>query len=58
MDHFRSEDHVMVTQVPVAGTRTIYSFLGDWFNWICLALLSVVLIESCFGRPGASQQSA
>jgi len=37
MDHFASEQRVMVAQVPTRGVRTIYSMIGDLFAWLCLA---------------------
>jgi apolipoprotein N-acyltransferase len=37
MDHFQAADHVMISQVPTKGVRTIYSLVGDWFAWLCLA---------------------
>jgi apolipoprotein N-acyltransferase len=36
MDHFQADDHVMISQVPNKGVRTIYSLVGDWFAWLCL----------------------
>ncbi len=44
MDHFRTIDYALVSEVPVKGVRTIYSRLGDWFAWMCLAGLLVVTI--------------
>lgn len=39
MDHYQTADHVMISQVPTRGVRTIYARLGDWFAWACLAAL-------------------
>ncbi len=36
MDHFISEQRVMVAQVPVEGIRTIYARVGDLFAWLCV----------------------
>jgi apolipoprotein N-acyltransferase len=46
MDDYHSTDKVMVTQVPTRGVRTIYSRLGDWFAWVCLASLVLLPIAS------------
>lgn len=52
MDYYQARDEDMVSQVPTKGVRTIYSRLGDWFAWACLAEL-VLLIFSSLGRKHA-----
>lgn len=44
MDHYQTTDLAMVSQVPTRGVRTIYSRLGDWFAWLCLAGLALLTI--------------
>jgi apolipoprotein N-acyltransferase len=46
MDHFQTTDYAMVSQIPSRGVRTIYSLLGDWFAWACLAALAVLTLLS------------
>ena len=46
MDHYRTTDYVMVSQVPTRGVRTVYSRLGDWFAWMCLAGLALLTLQS------------
>ena len=46
MDHYLAADRVLVAQVPIHGTRTIYGLLGDWFAWLCLAGLAGVVITA------------
>lgn len=46
MDHYTAEDRTLVSQVPTAGTRTIYSVIGDLFAWLCLAGLAVLVISA------------
>jgi hypothetical protein len=43
----------MVAYVPTHGVRTIYAMLGDWFAWISIVAL-VVLI----GIAGAATRNA
>jgi apolipoprotein N-acyltransferase len=43
MDHFQSTDYAMVSDVPTKGVRTIYSRLGDWFAWTCVAGLLALM---------------
>jgi apolipoprotein N-acyltransferase len=46
MDHYQTADYAMVSQVPTRGVRTIYSRLGDWFAWLCLAGLGLLMVQS------------
>jgi len=46
MDHFRTADYALVSEVPTRGARTIYSRLGDWFAWVCLAGLILLTIQA------------
>jgi apolipoprotein N-acyltransferase len=43
MDHFTSQQRVMVAQVPIEGVRTIYARIGDLFAWLCMAGLLYVI---------------
>jgi apolipoprotein N-acyltransferase len=43
MDHFQTTDYVMISEVPTKGVRTIYSRFGDWFAWVCIAGLLVLI---------------
>jgi apolipoprotein N-acyltransferase len=36
MDHYRTADYALVSEVPTKGVRTFYSRFGDWFAWVCL----------------------
>jgi len=29
-------DVALTAQVPIRGTRTLYSVAGDWFSWLCV----------------------
>jgi len=46
MDHYQTTDYAMVSHVPATGVRTIYSRLGDWFAWVCLAGLVLLTVRS------------
>jgi apolipoprotein N-acyltransferase len=45
MDHFNNTERVMVAQVPVQSTFTLYPYIGDLFVWLAMAgfVLLVVL---------------
>lgn len=53
MDHYLAADRVLVAQVPIHGTRTIYGLLGDWFAWICLAGMAGAVITAKTARVSA-----
>ena len=43
MDHFTTEEHVMISQVPTKGVTTIYSRVGDIFAWLCIAAFVLMI---------------
>ncbi len=43
-DHFRAAPHALVASVPTGGVSTLYSVWGDWFAWLNVALLPLLLI--------------
>jgi len=51
MDHYQTADYAMVSQVSTRGVRTIYSRLGDWFAWLCLAGLGLLTVQSLREGP-------
>lgn len=46
MDDYHTTDYAMISEVPTKGVRTIYSRLGDWFAWVCLAGLVLLMAQS------------
>ncbi|MBE9509815.1 MAG: carbon-nitrogen hydrolase family protein [Bacteroidetes bacterium] len=36
MNYFTTQNTIMYTDVPTKGIRTIYSFIGDLFAWLCV----------------------
>lgn len=45
-DYFSEKDKVMISNLPVKGTTTIYSRLGDFAAWLSIAGLILVFISS------------
>jgi apolipoprotein N-acyltransferase len=45
MDHYQTADYVLVSEVPTKGVRTVYSRLGDWFAWLCVAAFLVLVLR-------------
>lgn len=44
MDEYQAKDLVLVAQVPTKGVRTIYSRLGNWFAWLSICGLLVLVL--------------
>jgi apolipoprotein N-acyltransferase len=39
-DYFDTSDFAMVSNIPTQGRRTVYTVLGDWFAYLCMAGLA------------------
>jgi apolipoprotein N-acyltransferase len=52
MDDFQTVDYAMISEVPTRGVRTVYSLLGDWFAWSCLAALGALMVLALRKREG------
>ena len=50
MDYYTAKDQHMTAQVPTKGTRTVYSYIGDTFAWLCLVCLLLLSAISLWGR--------
>ncbi len=50
-DYFDSTDRTMVAQVPVGHVSTVFSTVGRWFEWLCLAGLLAVTASAFRPRP-------
>jgi len=44
VDHFTSNEWVMVAQVPTQGVPTLYSVIGDLFGWLAVVGFVVIAI--------------
>ena len=52
-DFFNTDDTILYSDVPTKGHKTVYSILGDYFAWMCIAFLmiiSTILIKQKFGK--------
>lgn len=53
MDHYTTADRVMISEVPTRGVNTVYSWIGDFFSWVCIATL-LGLLRLAWRRPAVS----
>lgn len=35
-DFFKTDEVILYSDVPIKGQKTVYSFLGDYFAWLCI----------------------
>jgi apolipoprotein N-acyltransferase len=43
-DYYAVENRTAVAHLPVAGTRTVYTAVGDVFPWLCIIGLAAMLV--------------
>jgi apolipoprotein N-acyltransferase len=59
MDHFSSSERVMVSQVPILSTFTLYSYIGDLFAWLAIAgFVGITIWVAVRGRRRSHGQAA
>lgn len=51
----RSTLHVLLADVPMRGSRTIYNRVGDVFAWLCLALMLGLAVCAAVVKPSHSE---
>jgi apolipoprotein N-acyltransferase len=60
-DYFITLDRLMLADVPIRGTRTLYRYLGDWFAWTSIALFVLLVVwgsRTAVSRFSVDQVSA
>lgn len=56
MDHFNNTERVMVAQVPILSTFTVYPYIGDLFAWLAMAGLIGLIIWAVVNRRRAKHE--
>jgi apolipoprotein N-acyltransferase len=54
LNYFNTDDHIMISDVPVRGVRTAYSTIGDLFAWLCVAGLVTIVVWSSLRRSAGA----
>jgi len=44
MDHWNTTDRVMIAQVPIQSTLTLYPYIGDLFAWLAIIGFTAIVI--------------
>ena len=50
MDHWNTADRVMVAQVPILSTFTIYPYISDLFAWLAIAGFAAIIIVAVVSK--------
>jgi apolipoprotein N-acyltransferase len=45
-NHLTAGDRTVIAQLPVKGTKTLYTRLGDFFPWTCIGLLGLLTVAA------------
>jgi apolipoprotein N-acyltransferase len=45
-DFYRTSDRVMIADVPIRGTHTLYGRLGDWLAYLCCAMAIAAIVAT------------
>jgi len=56
MKHTSSDGRTLLAHVPRSGAWTLYTVLGDFFPWLCLAGLAALGVLPLLRRPRPSRQ--
>ncbi|CAG0927132.1 Deaminated glutathione amidase [Thermoflexales bacterium] len=49
-NYYGASDRTLIAHLPVKGTQTVYSLVGDFFPWFCLFGLSGVIVAIIFQK--------
>ena len=48
--HFDGEQRILIVDLPVSGTWTVYGAAGDWFPLLCMLFALVTVVVACRRR--------
>ena len=51
-----TRDRTILTELPIKGARTVYAAIGDWFAYLCAALLAVMIALGIRNAPVAARE--
>lgn len=57
LNSFNTNEKIMISDVPVKGTVTLYAKTGDIFAWICIAGFLIILWKAFYKRKLKEQKS-
>lgn len=56
-NHYTAGDRTVVAHLPIKGTRTIYTALGDFFPWLCIAGFAALFAVAVAGGLRARRKA-
>lgn len=49
LDFYKTlNNRIIITELPVKGVKTVYSWAGDWFAWLCIIMLVFLVASASF----------
>lgn len=58
VDHFTTDEAIMISQVPMKGQRTMYARIGDTFAWVCLIALLAIATRAIVRKAVSRKETA
>jgi len=52
MDDYHTTDYAMISEIPSKGVHTVYSRFGDWFAWLCMSGVALLVLQSLRRKHG------
>jgi len=56
MNYYTTSQEIMYADVPTTGTRTLYTWIGDIFSWVCIVGFLAFIVLAAKGT-GSSEES-
>jgi apolipoprotein N-acyltransferase len=47
------KNRTIITEVPVKGVKTFYTWAGDWFAWLCVIILIFLMVKGIIPQKPA-----
>jgi apolipoprotein N-acyltransferase len=58
LTYFNTDEHIMISDVPMKGVTTIYSQIGDLFAWLCVAGFVIIIAWVVLRRKAATTSAS
>lgn len=49
-DFFTTKERIMIADLPIKGRKTIYAIFGDWFVYLCVLFLILIMVRKGWAK--------
>lgn len=56
-DYYHTTDAIMIADIPKEGTTTLYNQAGDWFAWLAMLAMAVVVGRTLLSRQAGTSNA-